>query len=155
MGCRVILRKRFIRFADFVRHRHFDWRVYTGLIISLRGFLHLRGPKQQGRGNLGWKTIAFIELVGSSLVSLAWHSKCGYPACKLLWPLLQWACISIFQTYGQKTKTRFFSLFVCHRRECQAENVTRFSELPKLSELDRMKSALIGSSLNGPGSTSC
>lgn len=111
MGRRVILRKQFIRFADFCASQAFDWHVYTCLIISLCDFLCLRGHKQQGRGNLGWKTIALIKLVGSSPVSLAWHNKFGCPACKLLWPLLQRGCISIFQTYGQKTKMFFF--FLC------------------------------------------
>lgn len=60
-----------------------------------------------------------------------------------------------FKRMGKKRKCFLFSLFACHRHECQAENVTRSSELPKLSELDWMKIVLIGSSINGPCSTSC
>lgn len=140
MGRRVILRKRFIRFADFVRHRLWvapcDWHVYTTcLIISPRGILSLPGHKQQTRRIWAER----LSLLSGSPVNPAWHSKFGNLAHKLLWPLLQWACIFLFQTYGQKTKC-FFSLFVCHRCECQAENVTRSSKvLPKLSELDSME----------------
>lgn len=151
MGSRVILRQQFIRFADFVRHSHFDW--HTCLIISLRGFLC---HTEQGQGNLGWKTSALIQLVGSSPVSLAWHREFGYPACKLLWPLLQWACISIFQTYGQKMKPLFFfSLSVCVSLPWMPGWKSHSSALPKLPDLHWMKSLLLGSSINWPGSLSC
>lgn len=51
----------------------------------------------------------------------------------------------------------FFSLFVCHRHECQAENVTRSSKvLPKVSELGSMEKCSNTKlyKLNGHGSSS-
>lgn len=58
-----------------------------------------------------------------------------------------------FKRTGKRQKCIFF-FFVCVSSPWMAENVTRSSELPKLSELDWMKIVLIGSSINGPYSTS-
>lgn len=159
MGRRVILRKRFIRFADFFcASQTFDWHVYTCLIISLRGVERLRGHKQQGRGNLGWRTVALIELVGSSPVSPAWHSKFSHPACKLLWPFITMSLdLPFFKMYSQKMKTLFFFLLCLCVIAVNARLKMSLAPLNYLNcqELDWMKSARIRSSIHGPGSASC
>lgn len=154
MGRSVILRKWFIRFADFVRHRHLiDMYIPASLLACIASCICVVINNRNGgiwaeRPSLLSSLLAALLWAWLGRVNLAtWLVSC----CDLYYNEL----VSPFFKCTVKRWKCFFSLFVCHRRECHSENVTRSSELPKLSELDWMKSALIRSSVMGPRSTSC
>lgn len=154
MGRRVILRKRFIRFADFVRHRGLiDMYIPASLLACMTSCVCLI-INNRDRGIWAERPSLLPSLLAALL--WAWLGTVNLATqlvscCDLYYNEL----VSPFFKRTGKRRKRFFSLFVCHRHECQAENVTPSSELPKLTELDWMKSGLIGSSINWPGSTSC
>lgn len=139
----------------FVRHRHLiDMCIPASLLACVASCVCLV-KNNRDRGIWAERPSLLSSLLAALL--WAWLGTANLAArlvscCDLYYNEL---VSPFFKRKGKRRKRFFFfALFARHRHECQAENVTRFSELPKLSELDWMKSALIGSFMNGSRCTS-